>query len=203
MAKLAVKSKRTRRRAQSASQTGIMPLSRFPGSDPATPGRALVRVAVPVFNGTSVTALALSATPVASIVAFGDWFVQASALLASFRFWRVRSLTIEPMMTGGAGSLHSIAFNVSNTQDTDTGLSDLLNDDYSAMATAVHLPKLTPPRTYWDNGSRKWYNVVGGSASLPDVAAGSICYLGSGGATDITVVGYLVVSLEMEFHTLT
>nr|WRQ65510.1 hypothetical protein [Tolivirales sp.] len=202
MAKQATKTKRTRRRAQSVSQTGIMPMSRFPGSGPMTPGRAMVRVAHPVYNDVTAHTLALSATPVGGITAFDTWFVQALALLANFKFWRVRSLSVEPMITGGAASKHSIVFNVSNTQDTDASISDLLNDDYAVMSTSLHMPKISPPRGYWDNGSRKWYNISGISAGVPDVSAGSINYYGNGGETAGTVVGYIVVSLEMEFHTL-
>lgn len=162
----------------------------------------MVRVAHPVYSDVLVTNLALSATPVGGITAFDAWFVQALALLASFKFWRVRSLSIEPMITGGAASKHSIAFNVSNTQSIDVSQADLLNDDYAVISTSLHMPKISPPRGYWDNGSRKWYNVAGTSAGVPDVSAGSINYYGSGGEATGTIVGYLVVSLEMEFHTL-
>lgn len=177
-------------------------MQRFPGSDPMTPGRAMVRVAHAVYSDVLVTNLALSPSPVGGITAFDTWFVQALSLLASFKFWRVRSLSIEPMITGGAASKHSIAFNVSNTQSTDVAQADLLNDDYAVISTSLHMPKISPPRGYWDNGSRKWYNVSGTSAGVPDVSAGSINFYGSGGEAAGTIVGYLVVSLEMEFHTL-
>lgn len=181
---------------------GIMPISRFPGSNPSIPGEALVRVAVPAIVTTPGNfVLNISASPIGSSVAFASWFPQADRILSNFAFFRVRHLSITPIVSGGAASPYSIAFNVSNNYGVDSGVIDILDDDYAAMATALHLPVLAPPRQYWDNGSRKWYNTIGISAGLPDVSAGSINVQCSGAAVD-TTVGWLMIQMEMEYHTL-
>lgn len=181
---------------------GIMPISRFPGSDPSMPGRALVRVAVPAIVTTPGNlVLNISATPVGGSVSFATWFPQADRILSNFAYFRVRHLSVTPIVAGGAGSLYSIAFNVSNNYGVDNGTIEVLDDDYAAMATALHLPVLAPPRAYWDNGARKWYNTIGISAGMPDVSAGSINVQCSGASLDSNV-GWLMVQMEMEYHTL-
>lgn len=179
-----------------------MPLSRFPGSNPDMPGRAMVRVAVPVIMSSPPgTCLNLSASGIGGSIPFSSWFPQAANLLNNFAYFRVRHLACEPVIAGGAASPFSFVFNVSNTYNADVSTITVLNDDYAAMATAMHLPVLTPPASYWNNGSRTWYNTQGASAGMPDVSAGAVNFLAAGGDPDETI-GYLVVSMEMEYHTL-
>ncbi len=111
----------------------------------------------------------------------------------------------EVIVNGGAASPYSVAFNVSNASISDTGVSGVLNDDYAAVSTALLRPKLHVPKQYWDQRPMPWYTYV--SSSDPaytesTAVAGVISLSGSGSTTASDVIGYLVVDLVVEFHTL-
>jgi len=164
---------------------------------PANPGRARIRSVIEVTG---------SGTIGWSYTDFNLWSSKLRSLLTPFQYFRVDQACVSAMVTGGTASPYSIIFNVSNDANTDTGSVAILDDDYSAVATAAIQPVLEPPKAYWTQGARKWFNAadaVGGQPSPVDRIAGTISYSGTGGATSTTVVGWLEVDTIVEFHTLT
>lgn len=166
---------------------------------PSNPGRVLVRGALEVFNGDTARFL--------SYLDFNTWFPQARNLLTAFEYFRVSEANITVRVAGGTSSAHSVVFNVSNSPSSsaDTGAVAVLNDDYAAIASAALSPSLHPPRAYWTQGARQWYRAVDPTAAVPvaeDRIPGSVSYSASGGASGTIVVAWLVVELELEFHTL-
>lgn len=172
------------------------PLS-YTGSGPATPGRARLKSVIEVFNSSKVL--------YASYGQFDVWFGQARAVLGPFKYWRIMDMKVEALVDGGAASANSIAFNISNSSDGDTSFGAVMNDDYSGLCTALSRPVLNPPRQYWRESQMPWYQAKNQSGDMPpngEVIAGVISLWGSGGANSTTVVGWVVIDLEIEYHTL-
>lgn len=171
-----------------------MPTS-WPGSSSTTPGRAHARMVTEVFSSDDSRAF--------SKAGFSTWSSQLDGLLSPYKFFRVCQADVEVVVIGGAASPYSVAFNVSNAPDHDTGIAAVLNDDYSAVSTAMLRPKIRTPMAFWNGRPHEWYYYVNsGAATAFEMVAGGISLTGSGGATSGTVVGYLVIDLVVEFHTL-
>jgi len=202
MAKSKDMTKKTAKRAGRANRRNVnegvlgMPVA-WPGSSAVAPGRATARMVTEVFSTVDRRAFSKNG--------FNVWSSQLAGLIAPYKYFRVCDCSAEVMIAGGAASTYSVAFNISNSYSTDTDLSDVLNDDYAGVATALIRPKLRPPKSYWATRPVNWYQIsqegdIGYSLALAQ--AGSVSLAGSGGATTTTVIGYLVVELTVEFHTL-
>lgn len=179
-------------------QLGVlgMPVA-WPGSSAVAPGRAHVRMVTEVFPTTDQRTF--------SKQGFTTWASQVHNILNSYKFFRVARATAEVLVSGGAASAYSVAFNISNAETSDVGVASLLNDDYAGVSTALLRPTLAPPKAYWDLRSRAWYSYMDGGDSgyiESNCVAGSVSLAGSGATPSTTVIGYLVVDLEIEFHTL-
>lgn len=192
------KRQRSRANARNTAQGVVgMPVA-WPGGSAVNPGRTTARMVTEVFS--TVDARFLNKT------GFATWSSQLSGILGPYKFYRINMVTAEVIVTGGAASTYSVAFNVSNGYTGDGSTANVLNDDYAGVATSTIRPLLNPPRAYWAQRSRPWYEfaAVGdaGVGTPGETTAGVITLSGSGGATAETVIGYLVVELELEFHTL-
>jgi len=164
---------------------------------PTNPGRVMIRGVFEVLSSTGSATL--------SYTGFNSWSGSARSLLTPFMYFRVNQLKVRARIAGGTSSAHSIIFNVSNAAYSDVSAVAILNDDYSAVATAAVQPVLSPPVSYWKQGARTWYNSVDETADVPtpiDRIAGCISYEGTGGIAPSTVVGWLIVDMELQFHTL-
>ncbi len=169
----------------------------WPGSSATNPGRAYARMVTEVFSTDDVRALSRDG--------FITWSSQLHGILTPYKFWRVADCTAEVLPIGGAASVYSVAFNVSNAPTGDTGIISILNDDYAGVATAILRPKLHPPKKFWAERPIDWYNYAAAGEpaySPPSSIAGAISLSGNGGAVPGTVIAYLVVELVVEFHTL-
>jgi hypothetical protein len=189
------KTKRVNTRSVAKGVLG-MPVA-WPGSSAANPGRAHIRMVTEVFSSNDLRPF--------NKFGFETWSSQVAGILTPYRFFRVAEATAEVLVSGGAASPYSVAFNISNNATGDTGIGSVLNDDYSGVSTALIRPKLTPPKSYWDHRPIDWYSYMDSTESgyaAPTCVAGMISLSGSGGATESTVIGYLVVDLVIEFHTL-
>lgn len=190
-----VATRQSRRRTQRAPDGVVSGPMAWPGSSASTPGRAHVRMVTEVFSSDDHRPL--------SHAGFATWSSQITGLLSPYKYFRVAEADVEIIVSGGAASQYAVAFNVSNAPDYDTGASAVLNDDYAAISTAVIRPKLHVPAKYWDGRPRDWYyNVTSTSATDSEKVAGVISLSGSGGAGATTVIGYMVLDLTLEFHTL-
>nr|WRQ65525.1 hypothetical protein [Tolivirales sp.] len=169
----------------------------WPGSSAMVPGVASVRMVTEVFSSNDARFLSKDG--------FATWSSQVTGILSPYRFWRVARCDAEVVISGGAASTYSVAFNVSNAPSGDNGVTAILNDDYAAVSTALLRPKLQPPKMFWDGRPYDWYTFAGAgdtAYSEPNSIAGVVSLSGSGGATSGTVIGYLVLDLVLEFHTL-
>ena len=188
---------RRRNRGNNNSNPGIMntPVRSLTFS-PSTPGRASVRSTFEVFNVVNSTFL--------SYQDFNNWAGNVRSLLTPFLFFRVADVRVQARISGGTSSPNSIAFNLSNAYHADGTTVAILNDDYSAIATAAVQPTLRPPRSYWTQGARTWYAATDPVAAVTqtDLVTGTISFEGSGGATPSYLVGWITVEMEIEFHTL-
>jgi len=163
---------------------------------PQNPGKVLVRAAVELYLGEGQYYF--------SFDNFNTWCAQARAVLTPFAFFRVNDARVSVKIAGGTASAHSVIFNVSNTHAADSSAVAILNDDYCAIASAALCPTLAPPKVYWTQGARKWYNAIVSSTTGPtlvDTTAGCVSVAASGAAAG-TIIGWLVVEMEIEFHTL-
>ena len=164
---------------------------------PTNPGRVMIRGVFEV--------LSVGGSASFSYTSFATWSSSARALLTPFMYFRVNQVKVRARIAGGTSSTHSILFNISNVAYVDTSAVAILNDDYSAVATAAVQPILSPPTSYWKQGARTWYNSVDEVDDVPsaiDRIAGTISYEGTGGALPGTVVGWMIVDMELQFHTL-
>lgn len=199
--------RRLRRKNRGGEQTSLPPTylsegvfggpMRMLSFSPANPGRVFLRGTVELFNG--------NAQYYFSYQSFGTWFGQARSVLTPFAMFRVNNARVSVKVSGGTASAHSVVFNVSNTYLADTGGVGILNDDYSGIASAAMCPYLQPPKSYWREGNRTWYVAVDPTSGVPtevDIIAGSVSVNGSGGLTSGTVIGWVSIELELEFHTL-
>lgn len=197
-----VRSKSARKRAQNNNNRQrrgpyeLGPPIRTLSFTPADPGRVLMRGSFELRNGN--TEITFSAD------SFAAWSTQAYAMLVPFAYFRVEHASVRVCIAGGTASSHSVAFNISNSFGSDTGAVAILNDDYSALATAAHMPILAPSRSYWAQRSRPWYVTAAASEATPliDCVAGAMSFEGSGGASGSVIVGWAVVEMELAFHTL-
>lgn len=164
---------------------------------PTNPGRVTIRSAFEVLSDAGSASIAYQG--------FSFWAGNVRSLLTPFQYFRVADLSVQARVAGGTASLFSIIYNVSNAVNTDTSAVTILNDDYSAVATAAIQPTLRPPKSYWSQAGRKWYNAVdpSSSVSLTDLIAGTISYRGTGGILSTDTVGWIIVEMDLEFHTLT
>nr|WRQ65477.1 hypothetical protein [Tolivirales sp.] len=187
------------RRSQASGDTarGLVGMpTTWPGSSAALPGRAHVRLVTEVFPTPDKRAF--------SATGFSTWSSHVDNILSSYQFFRIASADVEVVVSGGAASTYSVAFNVSNASNWDSNPVAVLNDDYAGVATAMVRPKLSTPKAYWDGRSQPWYSyLTDGSTDFkaPTCVAGMISLNGSG-ASETTVIGYLVADLVVEFHTL-
>ncbi len=168
----------------------------WPGSSATTPGRAYARMVTEVFNSLDSRTF--------SKAGFTTWSSQIAGILAPYKYFRVCDATAEVVVNGGAASPFAVAFNLSNGYTTDTDVGDILNDDYAAVSTAMIRPKLQPPKSYWATRPVEWYTYAASGDTgyaLASSNAGSITLNGTGGTTG-QLVGYLIVDLVLEFHTL-
>lgn len=173
-----------------------MPVA-WPGSSAMMPGKASVRMVTEVFSTNDTRFLSKDG--------FATWSSQVSGILSPYRFWRIARCDAEVIISGGAASTYSVAFNVSNVPNGDVGITAVLNDDYAAVSTAMLRPKLSPSKAFWDERPYDWYTFLGSgdpSYTEPTTIAGVVSLSGSGGALSTTVIGYLVLDLVLEFHTL-
>jgi len=136
---------------------------------------------------------------------FNNWFGQARQVLTPYKFFRIVDVKVEAMVDGGAASSYSIAFNASNAYQGDTNFGAVMNDDYAGLCTALTRPVLHPPRSYWRDTQMNWYLATDPDAGNPtsaETVAGCSSIWGSGGETPTTIVGWLVYTMEIEYHTL-
>lgn len=169
----------------------------WPGSSAMMPGMASVRMVTEVFSTNDTRFLSKDG--------FATWSSQVTGILAPYRFWRIARCDVEVVVSGGAASAYSVAFNISNAPSGDGGVAAILNDDYAGVSTALLRPKLQPPKAFWDARPYDWYTYAGTGDSgygEANCIAGVVSLAGSGGALTSTVIGYLVVDLVLEFHTL-
>ncbi len=196
--------KQSRPRRTATSQESLIsapmrtPTMQYVGRDASTPGVAFLRTSTTLLVGQQVFNIVFTD--------FATWFPYANSLLSSYRYFRVRNARVQVLPTGGAASLTSSAFNITNDDYNDGTAVNILNDDYAAIANAITRPVLQPPRRYWDMGNRTWYMSVNPAAGLPvleDLSAGTINIdTTSGVLVAGTPVGYITVEMEFEFHTL-
>lgn len=168
----------------------------WPGSSATMPGRAHVRLVTEVFPTPDKRPF--------SSTGFATWSSHVHNILSSYQYFRVVSADVEVVVSGGAASTYSVAFNVSNASNWDANPVAVLNDDYAGVATAMVRPKLSTPKAYWDGRSQPWYSYLSDGQTdfkAPYCVAGMISLNGSG-ASETTVIGYLVADLVVEFHTL-
>jgi len=160
---------------------------------PTNPGQVSLKGVIAVDSTTSGLYLSYSG--------FAIWSPQALAILTPFEFWRVKGFSVQALIAGGNISPYNVAFNLTNSPATpDSSVVSILDDDYAAIANASVQPILRPPNAYWDQGSRVWYRAIAGTTS--EHIAGSIAINGTGGATAATVVGWMMIEMLLEFHTL-
>ncbi len=185
---------RANRRNADAGVLG-MPMA-WPGSSAVSPGRAHVRMVTEVFNSLDARTFSKSG--------FETWSSQVHGILEPYKYFRVCDVAAEVIVNGGAASPFAVAFNLSNSYTTDADVGDILNDDYSAVTTAMIRPKLQPPKTYWAGRPYDWYTYAksgDNGYSLATSNAGGITLNGTGGTAG-ALIGYLIVDLVLEFHTL-
>jgi len=165
---------------------------------PEVPGVASLRCTFEAFNGNKTFALNNTGSD-----SFQTWFPQAFSLLSPFDYFKVTRFRVTTQILGGAASTYTIAVNVSNNgRNSDAVATTILNDDYAGVANATCPLSLEPPRKYWQESTKRWYNTGFGTGVGLDVAQGSMSMFGYGGATDIAVIGWHTVDMEVEFHTL-
>nr|WRQ65455.1 hypothetical protein [Tolivirales sp.] len=173
-----------------------MPTS-WPGSSAIAPGRAYVRMVTEVFPTSDARFF--------SKTGFSTWSSQLDGILSPYKFFRIASATAEVIVSGGAASTYTVAFNISNASQSDTGTAAVLNDDYSGVSTALIRPTLRPPKAYWDQRSIPWFTYLSSTDSHYNPAtavAGAIALQGSGSSVVSDIIGYLVSDIVVEFHTL-
>lgn len=193
---------RRRRVRRAANQRSVdagvigMPVA-WPGSSAVTPGRAHVRMVTEVFNSVDSRPFSKSG--------FETWSSQLAGLLSPYKYFRICDVAVEVIVSGGAASPYSVAFNVSNGYTGDTDMNGVLNDDYSAVATAMIRPKLHPPKAYWAGRPVNWNTYSkSGDPNYDGVFAhaGAISLAGTGGTAATDKIGYLIADIVVEFHTL-
>ncbi len=173
-----------------------MPVA-WPGSSAIAPGRANIRMVTEVFSTVDAREFSKSG--------FQTWSSQIAGILEPYKYFRVEDCSVEVLVVGGTTSNYSVVFNVSNSFTQDSSTTEVLNDDYSALATSLIRPKLRPPKAYWDTRPVDWYTYTAASDpgfSGPMAIAGNITMSGTGGATTSTVIAYLVAEFVLSFHTL-
>lgn len=201
-APLAVSTRRKRRQRRLRNATPIASIynspSMYTGSGPINPGRAHLRSVIEVKNGSAINFM--------SYQSFNLWWGQARQVLGPYSYFRIVDFSAEAMVDGGAASPYSIAFNVSNNPFGDNNFGGVMNDDYSGLCTALSRPVVHPPRSYWRDLSQNWRLAIDPiSTNNPtDVERinGSSSVWGSGGEADETIIGWLVYTMEIEYHTL-
>lgn len=186
-----------RRRSEMVlDQRMSIPTQLYPGRDPTTPGRAHLRAIVELKGGQQALAF--------SYVDFNTWFAYARNILTPYHYFRVAEASVQVTPSGGAASLVTTAFNISNDVKGDTTALSILNDDYCAVSNALVRPVLRPPRSFWTMGARTWYNALDPVSGVPtesDCIAGAIS-LDTAGAGAGVACGYILVECVLEFHTL-
>lgn len=168
----------------------------YAGRSPSTPGRASVRTVVPLKGGQQAFAL--------SYEAFSSWFAYARNILGPYRYFRIVDLKVQVLPSGGAASVITTAFNVTNDTFLDEGAIAIMNDDYCAIANAITRPVLRPPSKFWREAAREWYLSIDSVAGLPstiDRVAGAINTDTAGVAAGVEC-GYITAEMAFEFHTL-
>lgn len=190
---------RARKRNAPAIQRNSMSTFRGVMYNPSNPGRAVVRGTVEIFNGSKVLFFQYND--------FNSWCGPARGVLTPFAFFRVVAAEVTIRIAGGAGSAYTAVFNISNNYGGDGDAVAILNDEYSAMANGTLMPTIKTPLDYWKIGGRTWYNAVdpvAGVPSFPDTVAGEVSIFGAGGptTTPATPIGWAVVDMMLEFHTL-
>lgn len=188
--------RRRNRGINNANSGALMAPVRGLSFHPTNPGRVSIRSAFEVFNTFGSSLL--------SYQGFNIWAGNVRSLLTPFQYFRVADVSVQARIAGGTSSPFSIIYNLSNSANVDASSVAILNDDYSAVATASVQPSLRPPRVYWNQGARKWYNAVDSTVdvSVIDLVAGTISFRGTGGTLTTDVVGWLIVEMDIEFHTL-
>jgi hypothetical protein len=161
----------------------------------ASPGRVRVKTCVDVVNAVSYFTLSYSN--------FSAWCGQARNILTPFQYFRVVEFTSTVIVSGGAVSPYSVAFNLSNSNSHDTSTAGILDDDYSAYANALVQPLLQVPRSYLLDGARTWYNATDADPpSVIDRVQATMGYSGSGGDEVTDIIAIAVVEMVIEFHTM-
>lgn len=164
---------------------------------PSDPGCTRIRSTVEL-NGNS-TSFAFTYTD------FQNWAGNIRSILTPFAYFRVCDVRVSVLVGAGSSSPYTILFNISNGLDADTSPVAILNDDYSAIATSLVQPVLYPGRRYWKQGVTNWLfasDASGGTPTLAERSAGIINVAAQGATLPATVVGWLTVDMEIEFHTL-
>ena len=189
---------RRRNRGINSTNSGSLTIPmRSLSFSPSTPGKVSIRGTFEVFTAASAAFI--------SFQDFGNWAGNVRSLLTPFLFFRVTDVRVHARIAGGTASAYSIVYNVSNAFHADSTSVAILNDDYSAVATAAVQPTIRPPKSYWNQGARTWYSatdLVAGNTTYTDLVAGTVSFEGSGGILPTDVVGWLTVDMELEFHTL-
>jgi len=165
---------------------------------PEVPGVASLRCTFEAFRGVKTFAINNKGSD-----SFEIWFPQAYSLLQPFDYFKVTRFRVTTQVLGGAASTFTLAVNVSNNgRNTDLVATNILNDDYAGVANATCPLSLEPPKKYWQETSKRWYNTGFATGIGLDVAQGCMSMMGFGGATDTEVIGWHTVDMEVEFHTL-
>jgi len=164
---------------------------------PGRPGRATMRATFQVLSDTSSGSFSMS-----TLSGFPQWGARIGTLLNNFKFFRVVDASVTYMVTGGAASPYYIVGNVSaDTLNTDTTVLAILDDDYAGVANGVEKLVLHPPPSYWRGGLGAWLSTKDETPG-PINNAGIFTFVGGGGATPTTVVGWCSIDMVVEFHTM-
>jgi len=164
---------------------------------PGSPGRASMRATFQVLSDTSHARLGMNTTD-----GFPQWAPKIAFLLQNFKFFRIAALRATYTVTGGAASSYYIIGNVSNDPlFVDSSVVDILDDDFAGVANGVEKLILTPPPMYWKMGVANWYSSDNNAGDTTNTA-GFLTFVGGGGATPLTTVGWCTVDLDVEFHTM-
>jgi len=192
------RSKRQRDVTQASAVKGLVVSKPFSSvMSQESPGRASMRATFQVLSDTSHGGFSMTVAD-----GFPSWAPKVATLLGSFKFWRLVDAKLTYTVTGGAASPYYIIGNVSNNPLTyDVSVIDVLDDDYAGVANGVEQLVLAPPKSYWRQGLSNW-KTTGVASDLSLTSAGVFTFVGGGGATPTTVVGWCTIDLEIEFHTM-
>lgn len=164
-------------------------------------GAATIKTAVPI----NTTAAATLATASMSYNGFGYWAGKAQDVLRPFEWFRVTGLRIKATVVGGAASTAMVYISASRDSYANSNLINMLNDENVICVNSVLSPTINLPASYWKQRNQPWYEAVDITADPPTIkTAGHIEWYSPASTAypDGTLVGYVMVEIDLEFHTI-